>query len=479
MSETKQIAKNTFIQILGKAISTIFGLITVAFLARILGPEGYGQFTIALGFLTIFATLVDFGLTLTTTQMISEKNANESKILSAIISLRALSAFFFLSLAPIIALFFPYDQIIITAIAIGALSYFFASGSQVMMGVFQKNLDMVKPILAEVINRSAVLFGALILAQTSAGLISIMWLFVLGNILHLLTIIIGAKKYSTFQFSFDTQLWRQIISRTWPIGASIFFNLIYLKGDIIFLSLYRDDIEIGYYGMAYKVIEVIASVPVMYMGLILPILVASWTSKNQAKFNDFIQRAFDFFTIFSLPVAIGSALTGTEIINFIAGPEYAPAGPVLYFLGPTLIFVFLGALYGHAVVGLNKQKPMTLAYLFVAVITIIGYLIHIPIYGMYGAAFWTLFSEALITLLAFLVVHHYTKYFPNLKTTFRAILATFAMSIIILTLPEIHILITILISATTYIITLAFLGGPTYKDLLNLFAPEKPPIVQG
>jgi O-antigen/teichoic acid export membrane protein len=479
MSETKVVAKNTIIQIIGKIISTIFGILTVAVLARLLGPVGYGQLTLVLGFLAIFATLVDFGLTLTTTQLISEQPAHQNQILSAIMSLRLISALIFLSLAPVFALFFPYDTVIVIGIAISAFSYFIASGSQVLVGVFQKHLDMTRPILAEIINRASVLVGAAILGLFTTNLLAILWLFVVGNFLQLLMIISGAFKYSSFTPKIDIALWKEIISRSWPIGASIFFNLIYLKGDIVFLSFFRDEIEIGYYGMAYKILEVLASVPVMFMGLILPILVASWSAGDKARFKKIMQQAFDFFAITALPIAAGSALVGTKLITLVAGAEYAPAGPVLYLLGPTLIFVFFGSLYGHAIVGLNKQKPMTWGYFAVAVITVFGYIYHIPIYGMYGAAFWTLISEALITIITFTVVVRVSSMFPNLRNLLQAIFATLVMSIFILLTPNLPVLITVAASMIIYSAVLMVSGGPNLKHIYKLFSADKPPIIQG
>ncbi|RMD51172.1 hypothetical protein D6827_02705, partial [Candidatus Parcubacteria bacterium] len=136
MNQMKALAQNTAIQIVGKIINTIIGVATVAVIARILGAEGYGRLTIALTFLSVFAIIVDFGLTLTTTQMISEHKADEKTLLGNLFSLRIISAAVFLALAPIIAAFFPYEQIIIYAIAIGSLSFLFASTSQMLIGIY-------------------------------------------------------------------------------------------------------------------------------------------------------------------------------------------------------------------------------------------------------------------------------------------------------------------------------------------------------
>ena len=77
MQKNKALAQNTAIQIGGKMLAVIIGIVTVTLLTRFLGTSGYGQLTIILSYLSIFAVVVDFGLTLTTVQMISEKEADE------------------------------------------------------------------------------------------------------------------------------------------------------------------------------------------------------------------------------------------------------------------------------------------------------------------------------------------------------------------------------------------------------------------
>ncbi len=477
----KKIAQNTAIQIIGKILSAFFGIATVAVLARILGVEGYGELTLILSFLAIFATLVDFGFTLTVVQMISEDSKRENSIIGNILTLRILSGFLFLGLAPIIAIFFPYAPVVKLGIAIGAISYLGATTSQMLIGIFQKNLVMSRPVLAELFNRTIVLIGAILAGHLGIGLLGVMWIFVIGNAAQLITVLYFALRYVKIKLQISAAMWREIITRSWPIGASIFFTLIYLRGDIVFLSVLRDnpEAEIGIYGLAYKVIDVLTAIPVMYMGLILPLLVGAWAAKDRDAFSRILQGAFDFFSVTALPVVVGSMLVGTEIITLIAGPEFAEAGRILYLLGPTLLFVFYGALYGHAVVGIQKQLPMTWNYLAVALFTIAGYIIFIPQFGMYGAAVFTLASEMLITLLAFLMVKRYTNHAPNLALFGKSLLAALAMAAVLYLLPSMHVIISILIGAIAYTAVLIMMGGPRPRDLIALFAPEKPPITQG
>ncbi len=462
------LAQNTLLQTVGKIAGTIIGVFTVAILARHLGTSGYGQLTIVLTFLSIFAAIVDFGLTLTTVQMISEDKAKENKIIGNLLAIRIISAVIFLSLAPICALFFPYEHIIVIAIAVGAISYLFQTTSQMMIGVFQKNLVMQKAVFAELLNRSLVLGGVILAPILGFGLIAIIWIFVIGNAVHLTALLLFSTKYVRPSFRFEWKTWKDILTRSWPIGASIFFNLIYLRGDIVFMSIFRSNAEVGIYGAAYKIVDVITTIPVMYMGLALPLLVASWSKKKTKDFKNLMQGSFDFMSILALPMIFGSIAIGEPLMELVAGSEFSESGKILAVLGPAAAIVFWNSLFGHAIVGINKQKVMTLGYLAVAIITITGYLIFIPEYGMWAAAWLTLMAEILIGLLTFTVVSKTTGYFPKLGMLTKATLSAIFMYIAIKFLPEWNVLIIIAIGAGIYYIALSAIGGPRPSDIKQI-----------
>lgn len=477
-SEKRALAQNTALQVVGKLLAAIFGIFTVAALTRYLGVDGYGQLTTVLAFTSVFAVIVDFGLTLTTTQMISEHEAKEEQILGSLLTLRVISAVLFLALAPIAALWLPYDHIVQVAIAVGAFSYLFGTTSQMMIGVFQKRLMIGRFVLAELVNRALVLVGAILAPMFGLGLIGIVWILVIGNSLQLITILVFAGRHVRLRPQINFATWRKIIVRSWPIGASIFFNLIYLRGDIVFLSLFRPDAEIGLYGAAYKVVDVMTAIPVMFMGLALPLLIAAWTSHSHEKFKKQLQDAFNFFAVVAIPLALGSIIVGVPLMELIAGPEFSESGHVLAILGPAASIVFFGSLFGHTIVAINKQRIMTWGYFVVAVITVAGYLIFIPTYGMWAAAWWTLISETIIGLLTFTVVVKVSGYFPQFKVVAQAVVASIVMAFALIMIPPINVLLNVLIGSIVYFVALGAFGGPKINQIMTLFLPEKPPISQ-
>ncbi|MBT4856655.1 flippase [Candidatus Uhrbacteria bacterium] len=470
--DSKALAQNTAIQITARALITIIGVVTVGIMTRYLGTTGYGQFTIALSFLSIFAVIVDFGLTLTTTQMISEKLADEKRLLSNLISLRIISGIIFLSLAPLAALLFPYEQVVLIAIAVGAVSYLFGTTSQMFIGVFQKRLVIGRAMVAEIINRLLVLIGIIAAPFFGWGVVGIMWLLVIGNGAQLLIVLLLSRRLIRFGITVEWAFWKKIISRSWPIGASIFFNLIYLRGDIVFLSLFRSDAEVGIYGAAYKVIDVMTSIPVMFMGLLLPMLVAAWTASNKKLFRDTMQRAFDFLSLLALPMILGSIVIGVPLMTLIAGADFAESGEVLAILGPAGALVFWGSLFGHAIVGVNKQRVMTWGYAAVAVLTIAGYIIFIPAHGMWAAAWLTLFSELLIGIVTATVVMRVGGFRPRFGMVLRGLIASIIMAVVLIMLPTQNAIILLPAGILIYGIIIPLIGGPGPRDIIKLLKPE-------
>ena len=471
-TERHQLAKNTAIQVVGKVIGTILGLITFGLLIHALDDAGYGALTKAQTYAAVFGILVDFGLTLTTTQMISEPGANEKKILGTVLTIRIASAITFLSLAPISALFLPTTPAERMAILAFAIAFFFASFAQVLVGVFQKRLALTQATLAETANRFVSFLGVLAVWYWGLGLAAASFAFVFGGVVHVLLMLRGVRAYIPITFSFDYAIAKTLLRKSWPIGVSIFFNLLYLKGDVLFMWLFgRTDVEIGYYGSAYKIIDVVTTVPTTLMGLLLPLLVSSWESRNHVLFEKRMQDGLDVLVMLAVPFAFGSALCGVAVMTLLKS-SLAPAGHVLALLGPTASAVFLGSLFSYTIIAIGKQRMMTWAYAFVAVITITGYAMFIPRFGMWGAAAMSLVAEVLIGIIAMTVVLYTTKWRPNLTLSGKVLVASLIMAGVLFALQGTAAWISVPIGIFVYIMALGALGGPSPKSLLRIFRPS-------
>ena len=153
MVVAKKIAYNVVVSSISKALATVLALVSIGFITRYLGKEGFGDYATLLAFLAFFTAIADLGLYHISTREISRAGANEEKVIGNIFSLRLVASFFVVIISPIIIFFLPYPPIVKQGIFIVALSFLFSSSYQMLNGVFQKNLAMDRVVLAELIGK--------------------------------------------------------------------------------------------------------------------------------------------------------------------------------------------------------------------------------------------------------------------------------------------------------------------------------------
>ncbi|HTK05021.1 MAG TPA: flippase [Candidatus Eisenbacteria bacterium] len=472
MSVARAIASNTAIQVAGKFAGNVLGILTIAIMTRALGRDGYGAFTTAISFLQFFGILVDFGLTLTMVRMVSEERADVPKVASNIFTLRLASGAVFFGLAPVLALAFPYPPEVKTAIAIGALSFFAMTSSQVLTGIFQKHLATGRAALADVSGRAVLLAGAWLAATRGAGLLAFIAAFVAANLVQLAITFVSARKFAAIGLAFDLSLWRKIVRESWPIGVSIAFNLIYLKGDVIILSLTRSQGEVGLYGASYKVLDVITVIPMIFMGLVLPQLTAAWSAGKKDDFARKLGKAFDAMSVLALPLAFGTFAVASDLMAFVAGPEFAASGPFLAVLMLAGAAVFWSALFGHTVVALGLQRKMIVAYAADAALSLALYVWAVPRFGGLGAAWVTVFSETFIMVVTAWAVIAKTGLKPPGRVFVRCAAASACMAGVVALAAPYHVIVRIIVGAVVYAVLLSAFGVLTRERLSFLRRPN-------
>ncbi len=315
-----KVAYNTIIQVISKIIATLLGLVAIALITRYLGQFGFGQYTTIITFLSFFGIIADLGLTLVTVQMISRPGVNQDKILSNLFGLRLISAILFLGLAPLVVIFFPYDPLVKIGVAVTTLSFFFIALNQILVGLFQKHLRLDKVSIAEVAGRVVLVLGVFMVIKINQGLLGIMATMITASAINFLLLYLFSRTYARIKLHFDFKFWRQIITKSWPLALTIIFNLIYLKTDTLLLSIIKrpSDLgimaEVGLYGAAYKVIDVLITFPFMFAGIVLPILTARWAEGNKQKFKSILQKSFNVMVILAIPLAVGTQFLAKDII---------------------------------------------------------------------------------------------------------------------------------------------------------------------
>ena len=409
MSIGRRIFYNTLAQSVGKIFAVILGLITIGFLSRYLQEQGFGQYATVIAFLGFWSVVADFGLYLYVVREISKPGTDHAKIISNALGLRLTTALVFLLLGAAIAWFLPYDPIVKKTMFIGIGAFLFVSLNQVLVGIFQKHLVQHLVVISETVGRAVNL--ALIYFFLKQGL-TLPW-FVLAllaaNVVIFVLSVNFAKHYEKFGIAFDLRFWKYILEVTWPLVFSVILNLIYFKTDTIILSILKTPQEVGVYSLPYKLLEGLLAFPAMFVGLVMPLLSAS-AFVAWEKFGNILQRSFDALLLIAVPVLIAVLFFANPIVNLIAGKqEYLDSPAVLKILIFAAVVIFLGTLFGYAVVAINQQKAMVKGYLLAALAGLVFYFILIPPFGYWGAAAGTVATEIIVAIYAYALVRNVSR----------------------------------------------------------------------
>ena len=470
MSTTRQIAHNTIIQMIGKVVSTGLGLLAIAMMTRYLGAEKFGWYVTTISFLQFAGILIDFGLIPVTAQMLSEGKHERTKLFQNLLAFRFFTALLCLSLVPFIALFFPYPAEVKTAIALSTISFFAISINQVFTGFFQTELKMHLSVLGEFVSRILLVAGLFLLIRFGATFMPIMVLIAISTLAYTLVLLWSAKKYIRIGFGFDRVIWKSIMTKMWPITISIIFNVMYLKGDILLLSFYRSQEEVGLYGAAYRVIDIVTQIAMLTMGILLPLLAGSFARGVKEEFKANYERAIILMLLLGIPMATGMFVLAGPIMNLIAGTEFALAKEALQILSLAVFGLFLGAIYGHTAVALNRQKQTIAIYVSAAILTLLGYLFFIPQYGMLGAAWMSVFSELYVGILLFFTIHRFVKLPLPHAYIVKIIASTTVMGVVLYFFRTLPVVLTICIGGLVYALALfatKAISKETIKEIIS------------
>ncbi|MBU1179699.1 flippase [Patescibacteria group bacterium] len=466
MSLTRKIAHNTLYQIIGRGGGGILAVVGIAFITRYLGREGFGIYTTITAFLMFFGIVVNFGITTITVQMISERDDGISKLMSNIFTLRLISSAFFLSLAPIASLFFPYPTIIKVGIAITSFAFLFQMLTETIIGIFQKYLQMHKPAMAEFFSRIVFVILIVLFVYLKYGILSMMVVLNIANFIWFAITFYFARKLVKFGFAFDWDVWREVLRRSWPIGLSIILNLIYLKTDVLILSVLKNQEAVGLYGAPYKLIDAVTTFAMMFMGLILPLLAASWVKQNMERFEKIFQKTLAGLIVVIVPMVVGVYFIGTKIMVMVAGKEFAESGIILSILILGAGALFIGSLFAHTIVALDKQKMILWGYAVDAAISLVLYFIFIPKYSYIGAAWVTVFSEVMIALVGVWVIYRVTGILPKFFKIFaKSLLAAAPMAAALYFLQDLHVVFLMMIAMVVYGIFIILFKGVSVKEI--------------
>jgi len=420
----KKIASNTISQILSKIVTAIISIFLISALTKYLSPEMYWQYNKIYNYLAIFTFLADLWLYTISIREISKDTSKASKIIWNVMTLRLLLWLWIIFLSILIAFFLPWYNTTISLISILIVSIFSvfnlmnSSVLSLMQAFLKIEFSWLTFILWKIINLSVILIVIFFLfpknSETNFDLafIYIMIAWLLWIIVNFWLNFIYANKITKIQFLFEWDYIRYLFKTSLPYWVALFLSVIYLKIDVVLLSLLENpekaDLSIALYSLPMKIIEVLMVIWVYFLNSILPILSTYFNKNSFSEISTLLKNSFRVLFSFSIIILVLWILFAKDLILILATPDYLDnslhqytsldAFIVVLFV---LLFYFISSLFNYLFIASKNEMKLLYINIFITIFNIVWNILLIPKYSFLWAWITTLISQILLFWLWF------------------------------------------------------------------------------
>ncbi len=380
----EQLIKNGFWNIITSLINRGGSFVLVILLSRLLMPEGFGNYSLAMTIATLFITFSDLGINQTLIKYVSSEIDKDNqkavayfRYLFKIRFLLTLSASLILLLGayPLSNYIFHNPSLFLNLVILSFYVFILSITS------FFESLFFIKKNVKYFSIKESISLILKIIA-----IIAILYFIVPGN--NLVYIFFSFLGIAFLTFFLDLyfskrsypSLFKKTKSNINKRGISKFILLLNIQNislavlsqaNIILLGILLTEEYVGYYNASWALVAGLISLLFSFSYIFLPI----FTSLPAEAFQYVLKKLFNLFFILSLPISFGLSLLSKFLIVAIYGRDYLPASvslSILAFIIPCMIGVDL-ALTSFSARG-KQKKAAIIMFISALIFLVLNYL---------------------------------------------------------------------------------------------------------
>ena len=375
---------------LARAATLLSGLVTTAWTARALGPDGFGVLGFGTSMLAYAALFVNLGLSTYAVREIARDRDKAADLADHVLTLRLLLAVLVGGLYALFVLQLDKPALVKTVLLVQAVQLL---GNALLLDfVYQATERMgviaVREIGTSLGNMVAVL--ALVRGPddlaVAAGITAIS--FVVNTTLMLARF---SRDFRMPRPRVNFARWREILKISAPMAVSVFAWALFSHLDLVMLGFMAPQAEVGWYAAVTKLLVLALTAGNIILSAFMPQLAAAYGDPEamRARMRDY---AATILSIGAL-IAAGGFSLAPAILGTVFGPAYAPAADTLRLLMIAVAIVHLNLTLGNPLLVWNRQTGYMTAILIGGLTNAALNLILIPRYGIEGSAAATIAAE--------------------------------------------------------------------------------------
>jgi len=416
---TRRALANSAIQAGSQAITWVLSWVLLVVLPRYLGDEHFGKLFFAISYSMIFGTFVNLGVrtyfvrevaVLSNPDDVSPddeiRTSTLQNLIANVFTLRIVLALAIYCIMVATIHVLPYDDLSRKAVMIIGLAVCIGNLTGVLGDVYQGLEAMLVPNVGLIVEKALTTGVCAVLLINGYALVSVCFVYLAGASANFLIVLFCIRRRVTFGIRWHGSTIRQILVGGLPFLVWVIFGEIYVRIDVVMLSLMTDDAVVGWYGGAFRLYSTLLFVPHILNTVVFPPLARMGSCEDDdGAFGRATERLMNLLLFAALPIGAGTIVIADPIVKLLYGDgAFLNAAPSLKIFGVSIVLVCVDVMLGTALVAKGKEKPWACMAIAAAIFNPAMNAWMIPLSqetlgnGGIGAAIATALTEALMML---------------------------------------------------------------------------------
>lgn len=468
-------------RVLGNVLSLAGGAIAAravafigtAFVARQLGPEGFGIIGFAAAICGYMSIAVSAGFNDVGAREVARRPQEAAAIAAGVTAVRVLLALGALALTIGVALLLPKPPLVRLVVALTGLSFLALALDTSWV---YKGLERTRRVgVAQVLAQAMFVVTVLLLVRQPGHVVVVPVAQFAGELAA--AALLGAPLLALarsgrvgIHLAEGIRILR--VSAFWALSR-LLRTLIYTF-DVILLGVMLGEWEVGLYAAAYRFCFLVLAISHATHNAYIAVF-ARAAREGRAALEDVATRSSHLSLAMALPLVVGGVIVAAPLLILLFGVEYAGGTRAFQILLISIGVVFVNGTLHNLLLVHERMRQETLIIAVAAVVNVAANLVLIPSHGILGAAVATVMAETIIVVLGFGVVLR-TGLRPALTPLARPVLAVLVMALVLLGLQlQDRLFVAAAVGAATYVGALLVLRGVP-ADIAQHRARRVPPV---
>lgn len=473
MGLVRHVTKNALAIGTVQLMAQISTFVLSIFLARYLGSENYGAYTLAFSLTSLVFLIADFNLGFKAVVDVAPEKGKAPQYLANTLFLRGALGAVALAVTFIIVLAEHQPPEVSYAIMIIAFATAFNWLNQSFNAMYTAFERMHLNLLTSAVERMFTVTLAIVLVIMGYGLDTVVMAVLAGSILQFALgylvctrlIVRPARRPVLAQAARQLRgavpyaLMNVFIVSLYSINAVLVQLIVVWTGGGIHASL----MSTGMYNVSFNMVTALIAIPNVLIMSLLPVVSRMYKSSVDAT-HFMQQKVMKFMFILGLPIAVGGVILADQIVLLFYGPEYAASATVFRILAPAVAISFFDSGMGSVLASARRVHLITVANGIGALVNLVLCFALIPFFYQDGAAIS--FTLAYLVLVA--VTFHFlrTRVFriDPMSIIVRPVLAAGGMGLALLLVQGTNLLISLAVGIVCYFGLILLLRGLDRED---------------